>query len=169
MAVQAIQFNYSDEGIKELKEFCGDVLIATGKDRTPFAVGWAQIGTLEDGFEGSPQVKHIAREGDYIVKGPAGEFWPVRKGIFEETYEEYFPDEKYALYKISHPGYSFKTNHLSEIYLKAYSIVCSECMESMPDFNKDFDNLSEEQLLQSIHELMSTACGCEFIFEESNE
>ena len=52
MPVQAIQFNYSDEGIKELKEFCGNVLIATatGKDRTPFAVGWAQISTLEDGL-----------------------------------------------------------------------------------------------------------------------
>lgn len=26
--------------------------------------------------------------GDYVVKGPAGEFWFVRKAIFEETYEE---------------------------------------------------------------------------------
>jgi hypothetical protein len=26
--------------------------------------------------------------GDYVVQGPAGEFWFVRKEIFEETYEE---------------------------------------------------------------------------------
>jgi hypothetical protein len=26
--------------------------------------------------------------GDYVVQGPAGEFWFVRKEIFEATYEE---------------------------------------------------------------------------------
>lgn len=26
--------------------------------------------------------------GDYVVKGPAGEFWFVKKEIFEATYEE---------------------------------------------------------------------------------
>lgn len=25
--------------------------------------------------------------GDYLCQGPAGELWPVRKGIFEDTYE----------------------------------------------------------------------------------
>jgi hypothetical protein len=28
------------------------------------------------------------REGDYLLKGVKGELWPVRKEIFEQTYEE---------------------------------------------------------------------------------
>lgn len=30
----------------------------------------------------------VPNVGDYVVKGPAGEFWFVRKEIFEATYEE---------------------------------------------------------------------------------
>lgn len=30
----------------------------------------------------------IAYEGDYIIKGVQGEFYPCRKDIFEQTYEE---------------------------------------------------------------------------------
>jgi len=29
-----------------------------------------------------------ANYGDYIIKGVKGEFYPVRKDIFEQTYEE---------------------------------------------------------------------------------
>ncbi|MGM5489190.1 hypothetical protein [Weissella koreensis] len=31
--------------------------------------------------------KMEAKIGDYIVKGTKGEIWPVRKDIFEETYD----------------------------------------------------------------------------------
>lgn len=30
----------------------------------------------------------LAREGDYIIRGVRGEFYPCAKDIFEETYEE---------------------------------------------------------------------------------
>lgn len=30
----------------------------------------------------------LAHKGDYIVTGPGGESWPVRKEIFEATYKE---------------------------------------------------------------------------------
>lgn len=30
----------------------------------------------------------VAQPGDYVVTGVRGERWPVRKDIFEETYEE---------------------------------------------------------------------------------
>jgi hypothetical protein len=56
-----------------------------GKDRS---LGWAEITTLEDGNPDSPQVKHIATEGDYIIKGVKGEFYPCKPDIFELTYEE---------------------------------------------------------------------------------
>ena len=29
-----------------------------------------------------------AKQGDYIIKGVKGEFYPCRKDIFEQTYEE---------------------------------------------------------------------------------
>ena len=32
--------------------------------------------------------KHIATEGDYIIKGVQGEFYPCKPDIFEQTYEE---------------------------------------------------------------------------------
>ena len=31
---------------------------------------------------------HIASEGDYIIKGVKGEFYPCKPDIFEQTYEE---------------------------------------------------------------------------------
>lgn len=35
----------------------------------------------------TPEGKMFASRGDYIVKGIKGEFYPVRKDIFEESYE----------------------------------------------------------------------------------
>lgn len=87
VTVEAVQFRYSEDGINELKRFCGDQLISYGKDRSLLAVGWAHIGTLEDGNESSGQVKHIATEGDWIIKGVQGEFYPCKPDIFEQTYE----------------------------------------------------------------------------------
>ena len=39
--------------------------------------GW--VDTLEGG--------HIVCPGDFIIKGVAGEFYPIKKDIFEKTYE----------------------------------------------------------------------------------
>ena len=39
------------------------------------------IATLEGAMRG--------REGDYVIRGVGGEFYPCAKNIFEETYEEY--------------------------------------------------------------------------------
>jgi hypothetical protein len=30
---------------------------------------------------------HLARQGDYIIKGVSGEFYPCKPDIFEQTYE----------------------------------------------------------------------------------
>lgn len=86
--VEAIQFFYTENSIKELKEFCGDDLIEFGKARHPDALGYAVIKTLEDGDENSPiQVKHVATEGDFIIRGVSGEFYPIKSDIFYKTYE----------------------------------------------------------------------------------
>lgn len=87
VTIDAVQFTYSESGIRELQEFCGDQLVSYGKDRHLTAVGWAHIGTLEDGDESTGQVKHIATEGDWIIKGVQGEFYPCKPDIFNATYE----------------------------------------------------------------------------------
>ena len=42
------------------------------------------IKTLEDGSKN--QVEHIASEGDMIIKGVDGEFYPCKPDIFKKTY-----------------------------------------------------------------------------------
>jgi hypothetical protein len=89
VVIAALKFEYTSEGLEALKDFCGSKLISYGKDRSLTAVGWAQIGTLEDGGNhGAPLANHIATEGDYIIKGAFGEFYPVKPDIFMATYEE---------------------------------------------------------------------------------
>jgi hypothetical protein len=87
VVIEALKFTYGEQGIADLKAFCGGKLISWGKDRSLTAVGWAQIGTLEDGGSHA-QAKHIATEGDYIIKGAFGEFYPCKPDIFLATYEE---------------------------------------------------------------------------------
>jgi hypothetical protein len=86
VVVDAIRFEYSASGIEKLKEFCGDALGSVNKLRHPKAIGEAEIRTLEDGVHLT--VKHIATEGDWVVKGVQGEFYAVKPSIFAETYEE---------------------------------------------------------------------------------
>lgn len=86
VVIEAIRFEYSTEGLSDLEMFCGPALKGSGKARSPDAKGWAWIGTLEDGADG--EAKHVATEGDWIIKGVAGEFYPCKPDIFEMTYEE---------------------------------------------------------------------------------
>jgi hypothetical protein len=84
--IEACKFVYSEEGIKALQEFCGAALGRVSKERHITAVGEAEIGTLEDGVHLT--VKHIATEGDYIIKGVQGEFYACKPDIFLQTYEQ---------------------------------------------------------------------------------
>jgi hypothetical protein len=85
VVIEAIQFEYSERGIYELQQFCGKALGNFSKARHPTAKGEAEIGTLEDGVHLT--VKHIATEGDWIIKGVQGEFYACKPDIFEATYE----------------------------------------------------------------------------------
>jgi hypothetical protein len=84
VVIDAVQFVCTGEGIRRLQEFCGDALGQIVMP--PDAKGEAEIGTLEDGEHLT--VKHIATEGDWIIKGIQGEFYPCKPDIFEQTYEE---------------------------------------------------------------------------------
>ena len=89
VVIEAIKFVYSKEGIDELKKFAGAAVGKVGKDRTPDAKGYAEIGTLEDGDHPEFKTVHIATEGDYIIRGVAGEYYPCKPDIFLQTYEPF--------------------------------------------------------------------------------
>ena len=82
--IEAVQFIYTEEGISCLKAFCGKSL---GTIEYSMGKAEAQIQTLEDGCNFFT-VKHIATEGDWIIKGVQGEFYPCKPDIFEMTYEK---------------------------------------------------------------------------------
>ena len=83
--IQAIKFEYTTKGVAALKEFVGESLGTISKKKRLGAKAEAVIKTLEDGNK--DQVKHIATEGDYIIKGIKGEFYPCKPDIFKKTYE----------------------------------------------------------------------------------
>lgn len=83
VVVEAMQFTYPPTFA--LTDWC-QALRNVRKSRHPGAKGEADVVTLEDGSDG--KVKHVATEGDFIIKGVAGEFYPCKPDIFAATYEE---------------------------------------------------------------------------------
>jgi len=84
--IEAIKFEYTSAGIQRLKSFCDTRLGDITKERRMGALAEAHILTLEDGKDNF--VKHVATEGDYVIKGVKGEFYPCKPDIFEMTYEK---------------------------------------------------------------------------------
>lgn len=82
--VQALKFKYTKEGIEAMEKFVGAYLGIIKKAKCLNTKGEAEILTLEDGE--FLKVKHIATEGDYIIKGIKGEFYPCKPDIFEKSY-----------------------------------------------------------------------------------
>lgn len=82
VAIEAIQ--WTGDNLEEIKSFVGDALEydiidaawRVGKGRPHVFI---TIKTLEG--------DHICKEGDFIIKGVKGEFYPCKPDIFEETYE----------------------------------------------------------------------------------
>ena len=74
--IEAVRWN--GKNFDEIKEFCKDAMIAYG--------GELIIPTLEDGK--FIKAKHVATEGDYVIKSIRGEFYFCKEDIFKETYEE---------------------------------------------------------------------------------
>ncbi len=73
VVIEAVQYMGTEESKIETWHFCG------GKRMHVDVDGILVIETLEG--------PHIARVGDYIIKGVAGEFYPCKPWIFEQTYE----------------------------------------------------------------------------------
>ena len=82
VVIEAVKYNY---GCQIIKDFLGDACGLESKSRHPDAKGELEIRTLEDGHDN--RVKHIATEGDWVIKGVQGEFYPCKPDVFEATYE----------------------------------------------------------------------------------
>ena len=83
VVVEAMQYRYPDDG--RLKSWMGSAFGVESKQRHPGARGELEVYTLEDGSLG--QAKHVARDGDWIIRGVNGEFYPCKPDIFAATYE----------------------------------------------------------------------------------
>jgi hypothetical protein len=88
VVIEAMQFTYPPSAA--LVEWC-PAMKNVRKNRHPGAVGEADIVTLEDGSD--LRAKHVATEGDWIIKGVAGEFYPCKPDIFAATYEPASEDD----------------------------------------------------------------------------
>lgn len=86
--IEAIKFEYTVDGLEELLKFVDTQPVSYWKERHPDALGKATIATLEGVM--------VAKEGDYIIKGVNGEFYPCKADIFEKTYEEVTADDDFA-------------------------------------------------------------------------
>lgn len=85
VVIDAVKFEYTETCLLYLKDWMGNSFGTYRKDRHVKAIGELEIKTLEDGD--SIQVAHVASEGDYIIRGVAGEFYPCKPDIFLATYD----------------------------------------------------------------------------------
>lgn len=77
VVVEAVQFVDTEEAISDLCDFGLDPVRI---DYADLSNPLLKIETLEGLL--------IATEGDYIIKGVQGEFYPCKPDIFKETYEK---------------------------------------------------------------------------------
>ncbi len=85
--VEAIQLRWTTWS--ELCEFLGAIISSISPARTTetYSDTCGEFGPFIELTIPTLEGDHIARHGDYIVKGVHGEFYPVKPGIFKETYE----------------------------------------------------------------------------------
>lgn len=76
VVIEAIQF--TSYNFQEIRDFTNYEAHAFGKD-----VQGEKCICIIKTLEG----QHIATEGDFIIKGVKGEFYPCKPDIFEQTYE----------------------------------------------------------------------------------
>ena len=81
--IDAVQFHYTDESIKEVTDFLGTgARLWYGCDRHPGAVGWGSL--LSNGEDGGVSVRFV--DGDYIARID-GNLAVIPKSQFESQFE----------------------------------------------------------------------------------
>ena len=88
VVIEAVQLRWATWG--EMCDFLGNIISPSNPGRnvetfsdTCGEVGPQYIELTIPTLEGD----HIAKHGDYIIKGVKGEFYPCKPDIFEQTYE----------------------------------------------------------------------------------
>ena len=74
--IEAIQFKR--DCFEDIKKFVGEAAVNFRTERCIGGKSYCDIETLEGTM--------TATEGDYIIKGVHGEFYPCKPNIFKETY-----------------------------------------------------------------------------------
>lgn len=83
VVIEAIQFTRTN--ITEVEAFTEYAAHTFQIERRIDGIATCIIPTLEG--------QHIATEGDWIIKGVQGEFYPCKPDIFEKTYEKVAEEE----------------------------------------------------------------------------
>lgn len=142
--IEFIEFKYNDEGRDLMKKFLGDNLGKITKARTPKAKAEAEILTLEDGHDN--RVKHIATEGDIIIKGVNGEFYPCKPDIFDKTY--------YKNQEINKSDYLDRKVIVTEI--KGDIVSQDKCNDFLREIQEiSINNMKKENLIYDTYEQFS--------------
>lgn len=82
VVIDAIQYRYPF--MDQIAEFAGEQFPVSLGDETELGRELI-IHTLEDGSHG--QAKHVASNGDWVIRGVKGEIYPCKPDIFGATYE----------------------------------------------------------------------------------
>lgn len=81
VVIEAIKF--TRDNWDDVREFTKGIATNMVIERNPDGKCWCTVGTLEG--------DHMAMEGDYIIKGIKGEYYPCKPDIFKATYDEWSP------------------------------------------------------------------------------
>lgn len=82
VVIEAVQF--TRRNIEECIKFTRGNVTEVTIPRNPSGTMQAKLKTLESGHGGQ-----VVTEGDFIIKGIQGEFYPCKPDVFYETYEEF--------------------------------------------------------------------------------
>lgn len=77
--IEAVQ--WKEENIQTIKEWLGDNLVSEARYSSP--IYW-----IHKDKDTGRKAHMLVTEGDYIIKGVKGEFYPCKPDIFELTYEK---------------------------------------------------------------------------------
>jgi len=77
VVIEAVQFDGSPKSFEDVGIFCGESALYAVVEHEPTIA----IMTLEG-------ISYNLSDGDWIIKGVKGEFYPCKPDIFQATYEE---------------------------------------------------------------------------------
>lgn len=86
--VEAVQLNWKNWNL--ICDFMGDIISSDNPGRSTelFSDPCGEVAPYIELTIPTLEGDHLARHGDWIVKGVNGEFWPIKPDIFKKTYEK---------------------------------------------------------------------------------